>query len=99
MCESVHAGQKKKHVAYQAPMSFTEKGMHISCEQFWNGLDIERFKQLVQADYGYFLFLDGIPAALKSGGGGKGNEYNKPIPLGHVSDSQFYVYNHLHFEI
>ena len=71
---------------YQAPMSFTENDIHFSCEKLWTQRNAERFKKLVQAEYGYYLTIDGLPAALKSDKEGEENEYNKPIPLGYKSD-------------
>ncbi len=57
------------------------------------------FNVLIDADFGYQISLDDLPAALKLE---KDSQfiYGAPIPLGlKDTEGNYFVYNHLHFSV
>lgn len=57
------------------------------------------FNVLIDANFGYRISLDDLPAALKLEKDSQ-NIYGAPIPLGFKdNEGNYFVYNHLHFSV
>ena len=82
-----------------------DKHPAIPCSKEYSDEEALKFKEFIEQDYHYNLYLDGLPAAVRVRNPMtdelEATNYQEGIPIGYYDAelAKYFVYNHLHIEV